>query len=61
MITNDETRCTTCKQLWDECFCEDYESEDNWQPCNDCDRPDACEDFGCAIEAGIKRKPDNIF
>ena len=32
------------------------EGEDTWQPCADCDRPDACADFGCAIEQGIRRK-----
>lgn len=25
--------------------------------CSDCDLPDACADFGCAIEKGIRRKP----
>lgn len=34
---------------------DDSEEEDNFQPCDYCDIPDACSDFGCAIKAGIKR------
>ena len=26
--------------------------------CDHCDLPDACEDFGCAIEKGIREAPD---
>ena len=37
---------------------DDYEDEDNWQPCDDCDLPDACEDFGCAIKNGIREPKD---
>lgn len=29
--------------------------EDNFQCCDNCDLPDACSDFGCAIKAGIKK------
>lgn len=34
------------------------DDDDNWQPCDDCDLPDACADFGCAIRAGIKKPKD---
>lgn len=38
---------------------EDDEIENDFQCCDDCDIPDACADFGCAIEQGL-HKP-NIF
>ena len=39
-----------------------YESiEDDFQPCDKCDLPDACEDFGCAIKAGLYRPIDDII
>ena len=28
--------------------------EDTFQPCDNCDLPDACADFGCAIKQGLK-------
>ena len=31
---------------------EDYEEEVYFEPCNDCDLPDACEDFDCAAAPG---------
>jgi len=31
--------------------------EDNWDPCDNCDLPDACADFGCAIKQGLKEDP----
>lgn len=33
--------------------CDD--GDDSFQPCDECDLPDACADFGCAIKAGLKR------
>jgi len=30
--------------------------EGDFQHCDECDRPDACNDFGCASKAGL-RKP----
>lgn len=36
---------------------DDENEDDNWQPCADCDLPDACADFGCAIESGIRKPP----
>jgi hypothetical protein len=32
---------------------EDYDDEDNWEPCSRCDGHDACWDFGCAFEHGL--------
>lgn len=39
--------------------CEEYFNDldyDNFQCCADCDLPDACSDFGCAIKAGIVKR-----
>lgn len=48
--------CQNCRHDWND---EEYEDdEDNFNHCCDCDLPDACSDFGCAIEQGIKRKPE---
>ena len=35
------------------CGCNDMHDY-NFECCDDCDLPDACSDFGCAIEAGLK-------
>lgn len=32
-----------------------WEDEDNFQCCDNCDLPDACSDFGCAIQAGLRK------
>lgn len=29
-------------------------SDPDFYPCQNCDVPDACEDFGCAIKSGIR-------
>ena len=31
-----------------------WEDEDNFQCCDNCDLPDACCDFGCAIQQGLR-------
>lgn len=31
------------------------EDEDNFQCCDNCDLPDACRDYGCAIQQGLRR------
>ena len=31
----------------------DYEDEDDFEPCSECDGHDACADFGCAIKSGL--------
>lgn len=49
------TEAWFCSQ---EC-CEEYFNEleeDSFQCCADCDLPDACSDFGCAIKAGIVKR-----
>lgn len=38
---------------------EDNEDETDFQPCADCDLPDACSDFGCAIKKGL-REPETL-
>lgn len=35
----------------------DYCDDDNFQPCDNCDLPDACKDYGCAIKNGIRKHP----
>ena len=32
----------------------DDEDENTFVACDECDLPDACADFGCAIKSGIK-------
>ena len=32
-----------------------WDDEDGFQCCDNCDLPDACADFGCAIKQGIKK------
>ena len=36
----------------------DEEEINDFEPCEDCDLPDACADFECEIKAGIK-EPSN--
>lgn len=47
-----------CPPDWD-----DYNEEEEFTPCSGCDGHPACEDFGCAIEAGlgemVKKNLDN--
>lgn len=38
----------------------DDDDEDDFQCCDNCDLPDACADFGCAIKSGV-RKYDGIL
>lgn len=38
-----------------ECY-DDYQDDDDFQCCADCDLPDACSDFGCAIKSGIVKR-----
>jgi hypothetical protein len=45
--------CEDCtNEIYDNDSDEDFD-EDDFQPCGDCDLPDACADFGCAIKQGI--------
>lgn len=46
--------------LPDDDFLEDeYDGDDvtTFWPCDNCDLPDACEDFGCAIKKGLREDP----
>jgi hypothetical protein len=36
-------------------FIENDFDEDDFEPCENCDLPDACADFGCAIKNGIRK------
>lgn len=36
---------------------EDFNDENDFQYCADCDLPDACADFGCAIKLEVKKAP----
>lgn len=64
-FAEDETRriidemggCSVCGDLDGySCICDDGDDGDDFQPCGECDCPDACDDFGCAIKAGIKER-----
>lgn len=39
-----------------DCYDDYFDDEDSFQCCCDCDLPDACRDFGCAIKAGIVKR-----
>jgi hypothetical protein len=49
--------CSDCRDEIKADF-DDDEDDDGWQPCDNCDLPDACEDFGCAIKNGIRQPPE---
>lgn len=34
---------------------DEIDGEIEFYPCDKCDLPDACEDFGCAIKNGVKK------
>ena len=48
-VGNDAKLPVICRNDFDD----DYEDDDDFQCCGDCDLPDACSDFGCAIKQGI--------
>jgi hypothetical protein len=35
-----------------------WEDDEDFDLCSECDLPDACSDFGCAIQSGLKLKED---
>ena len=38
------------------CNCEGFlEEEEDFEHCSECDLPDACSDFGCAADQGLKK------
>lgn len=49
--------CQNCKHSWEEEDEDDDEEfdEEDFECCDNCDLPDACADFGCAIKQGIKQ------
>ncbi len=54
-INNNERQsmfCQNCKTDFSG-FESDYH-DDDFECCSNCDLPDACEDFGCAIKQGLK-------
>jgi len=53
----EKSRAVNCthEHVYGAAFMEDYNEDDGFEPCNDCDLPDACSDFGCAIKSGIKK------
>ncbi len=56
-LGNQEIRmrfCQNCKHHWDEDD-ENLYDDIEFVCCGKCDLPDACADFGCAIEQGIKK------
>lgn len=55
-IKNQRSTCLNCDHsLFDDY--DDYDDDDSFQPCDDCDLPDACADFGCAIKNGVRKQP----
>lgn len=54
--------CTNCKADWNESE-ENDDDEDYFEPCDHCDLPDACADFGCAIKMGVRKNYpiDGVF
>lgn len=45
--------CQNCKHNWNDP--EEDEEDDEFQCCENCDLPDACADFGCAIKSGVRK------
>lgn len=44
--------CVSCYNML---MADPDDSEDDFDPCSNCDLPDACADFGCAIKSGVKK------
>lgn len=43
-----------------EIFDDDFVDDIDFTPCDNCDLPDACSDFGCAIKQGLKDERDFV-
>lgn len=63
-ILETDGRCLSCIDIQNfEVLCTkksinnstDDEQEITFEQCDECDQPDACEDFGCAIKQGLKQ------
>ncbi|MCB0747097.1 MAG: hypothetical protein KDC90_06475 [Ignavibacteriae bacterium] len=46
--------CQNCKHDWED---EDDFDDEEFTCCGECDLPDACSDFGCAIKTGVRESP----
>ena len=60
-----------CNGSWDDCIVEytpkncescgcasDYDDGEDFECCDNCDLPDACYDFGCAVEQNLKSEDE---
>lgn len=58
-LVTDESPMPYCKNCDGAIFGndDDYDDDDKFDPCDDCDLPDACFDFGCAIKNGVRKPP----
>jgi hypothetical protein len=54
IVSKTPRSCKSCGCKDSNSFFDDME-EDYFTPCDKCDGHDACEDFGCAIEAGLSK------
>lgn len=52
-------QCNRCGEVFYN-LPEESDEDFDFQPCDGCDLPDACECFGCAVKAGLKL-PDGIM
>lgn len=50
-VDDSHTLCSACDDT-------EMPDEEDFQSCNNCDLPDACADFGCAIKAGLTSPHD---
>ena len=55
---NCNSHCNCNVQPCSCCDNDEDEDEDIWHPCDNCDLPDSCEDFGCAIKSGVRKCND---
>lgn len=64
LVSYEGLKCPKCEQIIaDEAIPEEENDKDDWQPCDNCDLPDACADFGCAIKSGVRKNYpiDGVF
>lgn len=60
MVSKTPKRCEGCgcEDNFDDEHDDEHDDENDFQPCANCDLPDACDDFGCAIESGVRKFHD---
>lgn len=51
--------CQNCRTDFDD-YDDDADIEEEFDCCANCDLPDACSDFGCAIKQGLRDEDDFI-